>query len=1034
MRNKGRNGGRRLFGLVLSMAMSASLFAGTSSIAFAEETKSTYSKTVVNSGDNMNLTKEGTLDWIHFAAGGVHTRKADADEVIHYKALDGVKKINEAGDSALSYTWSDGDEVTTGENVSTAAVYGSQSDEQGIIDEGVGYTLTLDADNKEREFVFTVGIWAADADLLIEANGEEIGNEALSTGYDAVIREYLVDVAAGETVKVKVNQTSKINEWGNITLGGAAVRYKGEVEDDGDNDENPADETPDTPVDSSDFLINQVDILGGSNMNLTGSDILDWIFVDGQNNDRKKDGAGLSIEYLSDSDFGTMTDSKMAYSWSDGTNRNDVNRTTNGIVLIGRKFSLGNLPNSAAVGYRIKVSNAEKDRAVSFVPGVWQGTALVTINEADKVRFSESFSAGGNSVQKKLTFFAQKGADYTIEVKLTAHSNGDGNVTVGGITLKEQNIISFAKENLSMLLEKAKLLDLSNYRIDVVRELKSIMTSSEAILKSEDATADEILGQLQQLEAAYNNCLSAKVEGRYKYETNSGLCSSFGWEGDFHAPIAYIDGSYQLRDRDGIMVSFGVRDIPGKIKWYNAKGYLPCFVSEYSKDGMDYVIENFSNAHVIDGHKLEIAYSRMTVTNNTDETKDLPQVTSQLIPLNDAAKEAETIEPNMTVVREYAIGADRFNQDFNYPSDASIVAFGGFDKNFDEMEAYWNERLGKLATIVELPNESLINAYKAGYIYTLIIRDDVIKNDGTTIKELHVGENGYDIMFDHDTIGIVSTLFTMGDYTYAKEYLNSLPAQLQYDDAKWKFSWPFALYLTKTGDIAFVEEKFDTIKNNTHKVETDRDYSQGGIIKETWAIDSKGYWLIDDWSALAGLSTYKYICDSLYDHTSEAMYLEESKWAKQEYDDLLSCVEKKQKEMRDMYDYPYLSIDMLRPTEQSARSDARDANWASMFLFGRYAWDGYLFGADQKNSEMIDLIDATYEHGFDRRKDISDTIYNFGGYPHGIYSSAYNAGYGSSALRTEKYRDLGIKAYEFMIDKAMSGPFGWWEGVDYPNE
>jgi hypothetical protein len=91
-----------------------------------------------------------------------------------------------------------------------------------------------------------------------------------------------------------------------------------------------------------------------------------------------------------------------------------------------------------------------------------------------------------------------------------------------------------------------------------------------------------------------------------------------------------------------------------------------------------------------------------------------------------------------------------------------------------------------------------------------------------------------------------------------------------------------------------------------------------------------------------------------------------------------------------------------------------------------------LFGAEQ-SGVMLDKIDDTYTHGFDRRKDISDTIYNFGGYPHGYYSSAYNAGYGSSALRGEQYRDLGIKAYQFMIDKSQSGPFGWWEGVDYPS-
>ena len=102
-----------------------------------------------------------------------------------------------------------------------------------------------------------------------------------------------------------------------------------------------------------------------------------------------------------------------------------------------------------------------------------------------------------------------------------------------------------------------------------------------------------------------------------------------------------------------------------------------------------------------------------------------------------------------------------------------------------------------------------------------------------------------------------------------------------------------------------------------------------------------------------------------------------------------------------------------------------------MFLFGRWGWDGYLFGA-KPGSGMIEKIDGTYAHIFECRKDITDNPYNFGGYPHGFFCSSYNAGYGSTALRGEKYRDSGIKAYQFMIDHAQSGPFSWWEGVGYP--
>lgn len=418
----------------------------------------------------------------------------------------------------------------------------------------------------------------------------------------------------------------------------------------------------------------------------------------------------------------------------------------------------------------------------------------------------------------------------------------------------------------------------------------------------------------------------------------------------------------------------------------------------------------------------------MTVTNQSEEERSLPRVSADLIPLNEEAKNVKKIGAGAVVVRDYAIGADRFGGTYDYPESDKIAAQGGYDENYATMKQYWNDRLAPL-TELNLPDEQLVNAYKAGFIYTLIIRDDV---NGK--KELHVGENGYDIMYDHDTIGIVASLLTEGDFTYAKEYLATLPAQLQYDDAKWKYSWPYALYLSKTGDYDFIREKFDTIKKHTHNVETDRIDDGEGIIKKTNAIDSNGYWLIDNWAALAGLTTYQYLCDEMHDKYGEELYQTESQWAQEEYDSLLAVVEKTQKAMRDTYDYPYLSIDMNVPTEDSARGDVRDGNWASMFLFGRWGWDGYLFGAEQEGSEMIGLIDDTYAHGFERREEVSDTIYNFGGYPHGYYSSAYNAGYGSTALRGEEYRDAGIKAYQFMIQNAMSGPFGWWEGVDYQSD
>jgi hypothetical protein len=78
---------------------------------------------------------------------------------------------------------------------------------------------------------------------------------------------------------------------------------------------------------------------------------------------------------------------------------------------------------------------------------------------------------------------------------------------------------------------------------------------------------------------------------------------------------------------------------------------------------------------------------------------------------------------------------------------------------------------------------------------------------------------------------------------------------------------------------------------------------------------------------------------------------------------------------------------------------------------------------------MLDMIDATYDYGFNRLKGILPG-HTYGGYPG--YCSGYNAGYGSAGLRSNRYRSEGIYDYQFMISNAMSGPYSWWEGIKDP--
>ncbi|GAA1598916.1 hypothetical protein GCM10009804_64340 [Kribbella hippodromi] len=976
----------------------------------------------------MDLTAYGDVDWVHVTGSGVD-RKVGTPTIA-------VDDLNPAGgrtelnDSPLSFGWSDG--ASTGgraaaSGVTTGGVFNYDTTTVGdTTAHDAGYRITVPAADSPRRLVFVGGIWQATGTITVTPAAGTGGayTTRITAGGSAAVKRYSVTIRPGAGVVVTARFASKLNSAGNLSLSAAALSLVG-------------------PVDRAALTATGAPV----SMNLTAEGPDDWLYLDGPTLNRRagapaatagsaagsagRSAAGSAaggsdaasrlavVNRQAGKAIGTQNDNPVSYSWTNGTPTADQAGTRNGGIF----FADGAAQNADLTdpyGYDLTIPAASDGRTIRFVSGAWRATARIAVylNGATTPTFTNADLVSTDaSVTRLFELTLGAGDSARVTAQILRKTNASGNVTLAGVA--QARTTSDAYRQLTQtLLTQVDSADVYAATEAAQQQLKNEVTSAKAALANGNASRDDLRMTYRLLKASFDEAQSSAANAQYTSVTNPGLTSSFGWEGDLNAPIAFIDGSYRLRSRGSAMITFGVPNIPGKIKWSNAEGYLPAFISEYAKDGLNLKVENFADLVVVGGNRFEVAYSRMTVTNTTAKIARLPRVSGMLTPLNNVP--AATIEPGQTVVRDYAVAADRFDGKYDWPTAAQLQELGGYDEHYQHMRQYWNTRLSAIANITDLPDKRLINAYKAGYIYTLIIRDDV---DGA--KQLHVGENGYDEMFDHDTIGIVATLLTIGDFTYAKDYLSTLPAQLQYDDAKWKYSWPYALYLQRTGDKDFIRSRFETIKKNTHTIETDRIDGGTGIIKQTNAIDSHGYWTIDNWAALTGLTTYRYLATALGE-TAEAQ------WAKAEYDDLLKVATARIDQTMRQYGLDYIPISMVEPNETGPRKDPRDANWASMFLFGRWAWDGYLFGAEQTGT-MIDKIDATYTHGFDRRKDISDSIYNFGGYPHGYFSSAYNAGYGSSALRGEQYRDLGIKSYQYMIDKTMSGPFGWWEGVDYPS-
>ena len=483
-----------------------------------------------------------------------------------------------------------------------------------------------------------------------------------------------------------------------------------------------------------------------------------------------------------------------------------------------------------------------------------------------------------------------------------------------------------------------------------------------------------------------------------------------GWDGDNESVICYLEGDFFIRDGRNILVEFEIGKKAKHIEWYNEEGFLPCLVTEFEYDECDIKIKHFADKISVNNRDYVAVYSRVEIKNNSDILKHIDiGAPKELIALNNVSK---SVLPNESAAHDFVIISDRFGNFYGLPSDEELISLGGFDTHFNHMREYWLHELSNIADI-ELPDTELIESYRANFIYTQIIKNKY---------DLYVGANGYEEVFDHDAIGILVNLFTQGYFKDAGILLSNLKSQIQYDDAKFKISWPFALYYLKTGDKDILLENFDKLKYFAHEIEKDID--EKGIIKQTWDIDRNGYWTVDNWSALLGLCAYMYIAKVLGEEN-------EYEFAKSLYDGLLLNADRTISETVKKYKLDYIPASMTESNDNNICRKPRNTNWASMFLFGRWAWDGYLFDAKQYGY-MIDMIDATYDYGLKRGREAGLFPHSFGGGSFSDSIGSYNAGLAATGLRGKKYRCEGIYAYQAMLSYGQSGPYSFWESAGEP--
>jgi len=519
--------------------------------------------------------------------------------------------------------------------------------------------------------------------------------------------------------------------------------------------------------------------------------------------------------------------------------------------------------------------------------------------------------------------------------------------------------------------------------------------------------------------AKYNCSFNVNIDA---FTGAYGTASAIGWEGNAAGVTTCLGGSFVVQG--DIYKQFGFGIYTGtRTTWTDADGYLPAQVTSFGHSGAKITITEFADKLMLGGDPYVAVYCRVEIRNPTGHAITAnPDATAGMVELRTAP---DTVPPHGIDVHDYVLAVDRFGNSYPWPSAQALASAGTFGQHFAHMAAFWNQQLAGIAE-VDTPDASLNDAYKSGFIYTQIARSG---------DNLNTGVNGYNMEFDHDVIGILTNLFTQGEFTDAHALLlsarNVMGPQGQYNDGIWTYSLPWAVYLMKTGDLSFVKENFDTegpagatepsIEDAAHQIAADRT-GPSGIIESTNDLDTVGYWTSDNFEALLGLVTYEYLAKRVGDQA-------EADWAAQEDSSLLAATNRTLDATISRYHLDYLPCSMLEPNTADRCVHPEDANWTSPLSL--WAWNGSLFGATQEGPG-VSMIDATYAYGFKRLEGLlpPDT---FGGFPDDYYSSGYNAGDGSAGLASKDYRDQGILSYEFMIANSQSGPYSWWESSTAPS-
>jgi len=167
----------------------------------------------------VNLTTEGTTDWIHFGNGAVPgiDRMSSGGSLISAYTVVGTGGANSYGNDPRPVSWTNGTPNTSGTN-NLGGVY--------IAGVNNGFSITAPADTTQRTLVVHVGGWSSTGTVtahLSDGSAADFNNTAagnLSAQYDV---NYTLIYKAGSAGKTLTVTWKMASGTGNVTINAAAL-------------------------------------------------------------------------------------------------------------------------------------------------------------------------------------------------------------------------------------------------------------------------------------------------------------------------------------------------------------------------------------------------------------------------------------------------------------------------------------------------------------------------------------------------------------------------------------------------------------------------------------------------------------------------------------------------------------------------------------------------------------------------------------------------------------------------------------------